>query len=123
MAFYGSGTELIFVGSTDPSDYIPGISNEEVTVETISDFGIDQIPWVLCNFSNSTYLTLKEYQYVNLTAGDKLKSELSLIEAATTVHSLGNNFKPLQLQAGSKVEYTIAGTDGELKNIAVYGAT
>ena len=123
LAFYGSGTELIFVGSTDPSDYIPGISNEEVTVETISDFGIDQIPWVLCNFSNSTFMILKEYQYVNLTAGDKLKSELSLIEAATTVHSLSNNFKPLQLQAGSKVEYTIAGTDCELKNIAVYEAT
>ena len=126
MAFYGGGTELIFASSTggNPYDYIPQISSEEeVTVETISNFGIDQIPWVLCNFSNSTYLTLKEYQYVNLTAGDKLKSELSLIEAATTVHSLSNNFKPLQLQAGSKVEYTIAGTDGELKNIAVYGAT
>ena len=68
-------------------------------------------------------MILKEYQYVNLTAGDKLKSELSLIEAATTVHSLGNNFKPLQLQDGSKVEYTIAGTDGELKNIAVDKAT
>ena len=125
LAFYGSGTELIFVSSADisPNDYIPGISNEEVTVETISDFGIDQIPWVLCNFSDSTYMILKEYQYINLTAGDKLKSELSLIEAATTVHSLSNNFKPLQLQAGSKVEYTIAGTDGELKNIAVYEAT
>lgn len=123
LAFYGGGTELIFSGG-NPYDYIPQISSEEeVTVETISNFGIDQIPWVLCNFSNSTYLTLKEYQYVNLTAGDKLKSELSLIEAATTVHSLGNNFKPLQLQAGSKVEYTIAGTDGELKNIAVYEAT
>lgn len=123
LAFYGGGTELIFSGG-NPYDYIPQISSEEeVTVETISNFGIDQIPWVLCNFSNSTYLTLKEYQYVNLTAGDKLKSELSLIEAATTVHSLSNNFKPLQLQAGSKVEYTIAGTDGELKNIAVYGAT
>lgn len=123
LAFYGNGTELIFIGS-NPSDYIPKISSEEeVTVETISNFGIDQIPWVLCNFSDNTYMVLKEYQYVNLTAGDKLKSELSLIEAATTVHSLGNNFKPLQLQAGSKVEYTIAGTDGELKNIAVYGAT
>ena len=123
LAFYGGGTELIFIGS-NPSDYIPQISSEEeVTVETISNFGIDQIPWVLCNFSDNTYMVLKEYQYVNLTAGDKLKSELSLIEAATTVHSLGNNFKPLQLQAGSKVEYTIAGTDGELKNIAVYGAT
>ena len=123
LAFYGSGTELIFIGS-NPYDYIPKISSEEeVTVETISNFGIDQIPWVLCNFSDNTYMVLKEYQYVNLTAGDKLKSELSLIEAATTVHSLGNNFKPLQLQAGSKVEYTIAGTDGELKNIAVYEAT
>lgn len=125
LAFYGGGTELIFISSADisPNDYIPGISNEEVTVEAISDFGIDQIPWVLCNFSDSTYLILKEYQYVNLTAGDKLKSALSLIEAATTVHSLDNNFKPLRLQAGSKVEYTIAGTDGELKNIAVYEAT
>ena len=123
LAFYGSGTELIFIGS-NPYDYIPKISSEEeVTVETISNFGIDQIPWVLCNFSDSTYMILKEYQYINLTAGDKLKSELSLIEAATTVHSLGNNFKSLQLQAGSKVEYTIAGTDGELKNIAVYEAT
>lgn len=123
LAFYGSGTELIFIGS-NPSGYIPQISSEEeVTVETISNFGIDQIPWVLCNFSNSTFMILKEYQYVNLTAGDKLKSELSLIEAATTVHSLGNNFKPLQLRAGSKVEYTIAGTDGELKNIAVDKAT
>lgn len=123
LAFYGGGTELIFSGG-NPYDYIPKISSEEeVTVETISDFGIDQIPWVLCNFSNSTYLILKEYQYVNLTAGDKLKSELSLIEAATTVHSLGNNFKPLQLQAGSEVEYTSAGTDGKLKNIAVYEAT
>ena len=123
LAFYGSGTELIFIGS-NPSDYIPQISSEEeVTVETISNFGIDQIPWVLCNFSSGTYLTLKEYQYVNLTAGDKLKSKLSFTGTATTVHSLGNTFKPLQLQAGSKVEYTIAGTDGELKNIAVKEAT
>lgn len=125
LAFYGSGTELIFVSSAgiSPNDYIPGISNEEVTVETISDFGIDQIPWVLCNFSNSTYLILKEYQYVNLTAGDKLKSELSFIGAATTDHSLGNNFKPLQLQADSKVSYTSAGADGQLTNINVNSAT
>lgn len=120
MAFYGSGTELIFVGSTDPSDYIPGISNEEVTVETISDFGIDQIPWVLCNFSNSTYLTLKEYQYVNLTAGDKLKSALTF-EVTPASNSLDNNFKPLV--EDSVVNYTIAGTEGELKNIAVKEAT
>ena len=123
MAFYGSGTELIFIGSTSPSNYIPGISNEEVTAETINNFGIDQIPWVLCNFSDDTYLTLKEYQYVNLTAGDKLKSELSLIEATTTVHSLDNNFKPLQLQAGSSVDYTCAGADDQLTNIDVSSAT
>lgn len=122
LAFYGSGTELIFVSSADisPNDYIPGISNEEVTVETISNFGIDQIPWVLCNFSNSTYLILKEYQYVNLIAGDKLKSALTF-EVTPASNSLDNNFKPLV--EDSVVNYTSAGTDGELPNIAIKDAT
>lgn len=122
LAFYGSGTELIFVSSTDisPNDYITGISNEEVTIETISDFGIDQIPWVLCNFSDSTYMILKEYQYINLTAGDKLKSALTF-EVTPASNSLDNNFKPLV--EDSVVNYTIAGTDGELPNIAIKDAT
>ena len=63
-------------------------------------------------------MILKEYQYVNLTAGDKLKSELSFIG---TGHSLDNNFKTLQ--ADSKVDYTSAGTPGSLINIAVKEAT
>lgn len=130
LAFYGNGTELIFIGG-DPSTYIPQISSEEeVTVETISNFGIDQIPWVLCNFSASTYMILKEYQYVNLTAGDKLKSGLELVDKdgnvlvdkeGNMVNTLNNNF--VALKANSEVKYTSAGTDGELKNIAVYGAT
>ncbi len=121
LAFYGNGTELIFIGG-NPSTYIPQISSEEeVTVETISNFGIDQIPWVLCNFSASTYMILKEYQYVNLTAGDKLKSELSFTGTTGTGHSLDNNFKTLQ--ADSKVDYTSAGTPGSLINIAVKEAT
>ena len=122
MAFYGGGTELIFASSTgvNPNDYIPKISSEEVTIETINSFGIDQIPWVLCNFSSGTYLTLKEYQYVNLTAGDKLKSELSF-EVTPVSNSLDNNFKPLV--EDSVVNYTSAGIDGELPNIAVKEAT
>lgn len=121
LAFYGNGTELIFIGD-DPSDYIPQISSEEeVTVETISNFGIDQIPWVLCNFSGSTYMILKEYQYVNLTAGDKLKSELNFTGTTEGSKLLNNNFK--KLNTSSVVNYTIAGTDGELKNIAVKEAT
>lgn len=122
LAFYGNGTELIFIGG-NPSTYIPQISSEEeVTVETISNFGIDQIPWVLCNFSDSTYLTLKEYQYVNLTAGDKLSSELKLVDKNGNVaNTLNNDF--VALEANSEVKYKSAGTEGELKNIAVYEAT
>ena len=130
LAFYGNGTELIFIGD-DPSDYIPQISSEEeVTVETISNFGIDQIPWVLCNFSDSTYMILKEYQYVNLTAGDKLSSKLELVDKdgnvlvdkdGNEVNTLNNNF--VALKANSEVEYTSAGTPGSLKNIAVKDAT
>lgn len=121
LAFYGSGTELIFIGG-NPYNYIPKISSEEeVTVETINNFGIDQIPWVLCNFSNDIYLTLKEYQYINLTVGDKLKSELSFTAASAGSKLLDNKFKPLQ--AGSEVYYTSAGADGRLPNITVDLAT
>lgn len=130
LAFYGSGTELIFIGGK-PSTYIPKISSEEeVTVETISNFGIDQIPWVLCNFSDSTYMILKEYQYVNLTAGDKLSSKLELVdkdgnmlvdEDGNVVNTLNNDF--VALKADSEVDYTSAGADGKLINIAVKDAT
>ena len=130
LAFYGSGTELIFIGS-NPSGYIPQISSEEeVTVETISNFGIDQIPWVLCNFSDSTYMILKEYQYVNLTAGDKLSSKLELVDKdgnilvdkdGNVVNTLNNNF--VAIKANSEVNYTSTGTPGSLKNIAVDKAT
>lgn len=122
LAFYGGGTELIFSGG-NPYDYIPKISSEEeVTVETISNFGIDQIPWVLCNFSDNTYMVLKEYQYVNLTAGDKLSSKLELVDKdGNEVNTLNNNF--VALKANSEVEYTSAGTPGSLKNIAVKDAT
>ena len=119
LAFYGGGTELIFIGG-NPDSYIPKISSEEeVTVETISNFGIDQIPWVLCNFSASTYMTLKEYQYVNLTAGDKLSSPLE-DNNGIIINELNNSFKTLK--TGSSVNYTSAGTDGTLVNIAVKGA-
>lgn len=119
LAFYGGGTELIFIGG-NPNSYIPKISSEEeVTVETISNFGIDQIPWVLCNFSDSTCMILKEYQYVNLTAGDKLNSTLK--DSGDTAISLNNSFK--ELKTGTEVSYISAGTVGNLINIAVDGAT
>ncbi|MDY2735411.1 hypothetical protein [Intestinibacter sp.] len=66
-------------------------------------------------------MILKEYQYVNLTAGDKLKSELNFTGTTEGSKLLNNNFK--KLNTSSVVNYTIAGTDGELKNIAVYEAT
>ena len=66
-------------------------------------------------------MILKEYQYVNLTAGDKLKSELNFTGTTEGSKLLNNNFK--KLNTSSVVNYTIAGTDGELKNIAVKEAT
>lgn len=121
LAFYGSGTELIFIGG-DPSSYIPSISGgEEVTVETISNFGIDQIPWVLCNFNAKTYMILKEYQYVNLTAGDKLSSDL--YDKNGNAISLNNSFVALDPDTNPEVKYTSAGTAGTLININVDKAT
>ena len=47
---------------------------DEVSVEDILENGISIVPWVKVTMKKNCYLTVQEFQFVNLTAGDTLVS-------------------------------------------------
>ena len=72
LAYYGTGTELIFTGVDQNS--LKNLT-KTVSVEDILLNGITAIPWRLFNFNHDTnYLTIAEYQYRTLTTNDKVDS-------------------------------------------------
>ena len=77
FAYYGNGTEIIYHNTNVEGDTysLKKISTEaNINAETIESEGLSSIPWVRLNLSDTIYLKMREYQYINLTSGDKLIS-------------------------------------------------
>lgn len=120
FAFYGSGTKITCIGN-------PTIVSKtgDTSVENINELGIDQIPWVLCNFDSEKYLELTEYQYVNLTASDSLNSVLTLVSKVTAnemgeaeeeiTNTLNNDFYKVK---NDEVRYISGGIESALPKIS-----
>jgi len=71
FAYYGNGTKI------KRSPAFPNISkfktDNDISTEDIMTYGLAAaIPWVSLTVDSTKYLTLKEYQYITLTSGDKL---------------------------------------------------
>lgn len=75
MAYYGSGTQISYTatGTTRP-DFRLNAEDLQITAEQIAEQGLlAAIPWKSVDLSK-TPLTIQEFQYINLTAGDTLLS-------------------------------------------------
>lgn len=88
MAYYGFGTKI--TRSSSSIVLSKSTAESETLAEDILKYGLTAIPWVSYTFSDNNRLTLTEYQYINLTAGDKLihisnniNQEMSSIESIT----------------------------------------
>ena len=99
LAYYGTGTEISF--SYDPGQAVKSLP-KTVSAEDIINNGIKAIPWRLFNFNTTNYLTIHEYQYRTLTAGDIITS------IATTESSIYSSWKKC-----ASAEYTFADTTSD----------
>lgn len=79
MAYYGSGTEVIFYNFND-STMLKSEDHNKLSVAEILEKGVSAVPWTRVSLGSSTtskQIKLQEYQYVTLSEGDRL-CELSL---------------------------------------------
>lgn len=89
LAWYGSGCEIKWEGIGTPVPLKKIDNADEVSVEDILENGLSIVPWVKVTMKKDCYLTVQEFQFVNLTAGDTL---VSIEVQGKSV--LDNNFTP-----------------------------
>ena len=95
LAWYGSGCEIKWEGTGNPVTLKKAENADEVSVEDILENGISIVPWVKAIMKTDCYLTVREFQFINLTAGDTL---VSLEMKESTITKLTNDFKLCKMQ-------------------------
>ncbi len=114
MAYYGSGTEIIFNNTSSYSrtlEFKPDTNN--INLEEVLTNGIAAIPWKGYSFGNNTSLTLREYQYVVLTEGDSVEN------LDTSITNINNTWKEAKAAQNKLISYTIGSTSYDLPKITI----
>lgn len=108
LAYYGSGSEVIRIGNFD---LVRDSNATKVFSKDILLKGIQVIPWVqINNLSSTKNIEIQEYQYLNLTEGDTLKT-------ITFDTGYSSPIKTGEYKPCSKVEYTLS--TGETNSLPV----
>jgi hypothetical protein len=120
MAYYGSGTEIIFNNNTSLTRTQTFRADaHKINLEEILEGGISAIPWTSYSYGpKTTSLTLREYQYVTLTEGDLL-ANIQL----TGSTNITNNWQAVKTSSGNPVSYTIGDTTYDLPVLNVADST
>ena len=121
--YYGNGTKITKSGDIK---LVKNIKADNVSNEDILTYGLAAtIPWINYTVNNTDYLTLKEYQYINLTSGDTLVATTGLdhafdntwrnISTFSYIYSSGEDGSKsstniCQWQARSKLEFDFSPT-------------
>ena len=90
MAYYGQGTEIV-LNNVDPNTLKLPDNATEIPADKIASMQLRDIPWKYLNLTNNTYIFLQEYQYINLTKGDKV-SNIFTNTPATLLSTITNTW-------------------------------
>ena len=126
MAYYGQGTEVQLYG-VDASTLKLQDNDIEVPAEKIAQMQLRDIPWKYLNLDSIAHkIFLQEYQYVNLTKGDRVKGPIYYSASSISITELNNTWtaiKPATLckySDGSSVqlqEITVPDAGWEVRSI------
>ncbi len=108
-AYYGSGSVITLA----PGAYIPKAS-EQVEVSQILEQGLHIIPWgSVVLLTDSKTVTVTEYQYVTLTAGDTLKTLTVEANGASDNggYTISNNWVKCLSTEEKPIAYQLAGEE------------
>lgn len=106
MAYYGSGTEIR--NNTGMTLKLKA-GTKDLDIESIVNYGLNAIDWTKVYLKDDTSkITVQEFQYVNLAAGDKITA------ADTIPATLSNDWEEV-----SGVTYELNGETGKLPEIVV----
>lgn len=79
MAYYGAGSEVVYwrvkpkTQTTVPTDIaLLSYTGKQAESGDILDNGLQVVPWITHYFDRQGYLQIREYQFITLTAGDRL---------------------------------------------------
>lgn len=71
IAYYGSGTK---VTNNSNKAIAASDTNDNLDIAEIFENGINAIPWIQFNLNSTNTIILTEYQYINLTKDDTIKT-------------------------------------------------
>lgn len=117
LVYYGSGTIIKNTGMTLRKPDTEAV----VDIADVLEYGIEALDsvWVKVQTSKDKYIEIQACQFINLTAGDTLKS-ITLTSDATTTDTtvLDNTFKKC-----SAASYILSGTESTLPQINISNYT
>ncbi len=115
LVYYGAGT--VIHKDVNTPDVWKSTRDTQVGVEQINDMGIlSDIPWQSLNLASPNGgITIKEYQYTNLVAGDTLK-DISLDISSGESNLLRDTFIKV---ANSDARYILNGAEADLPKVYI----
>lgn len=128
LAYYGAGTEIVIYSNINNKECLwldPANNDNIISASEVMEKGLKAVPWKKFSFgySNNEFslLQLKEYRYIDLTAGDSIKGKLN-DTAEATITTINKTYQAVSKLAIANLRYRIGGGEEQTLPNLDYGA-
>lgn len=116
LAYYGAGTEIVIYSNKQSNKHLWEDSSKNtnsISANEVLEKGLRAIPWQQFTFGSSqseyNLLQLKEYRYIDLTAGDLISTDNDYTGTKDGNLILNNTYRHLSKAESAAIKYRIGG--------------